>query len=165
MENINLIRKIAWSFHHTTGLDWDDLFQEAALAYLEGFKSYNPNKGALSTHMWIIMSSHLKNYLKKETEWHSMLCDLEEAFEQQSYSDHFWNTIPEEIQEQTKIILQYAPDLDVFLLEGYNPLEREYKTARGQKHARILIRQILRRAGYEKDEIHGTVSQLQFIFQ
>ena len=40
MEDINLIRKIAWSFHHTTGHDWDDLFQEGALAYLECLAKY-----------------------------------------------------------------------------------------------------------------------------
>ena len=64
MENINLIRKIAWSFHNSTGEEWDDLFQEAALAYLEALKTYNPKKGKITTYMWWCITSHLKNYLK-----------------------------------------------------------------------------------------------------
>ena len=65
MENINLIRKIAWSFHRTTGHDWDDLFQEAALAYLEALHRYDPTKGNnLSTFMWSHISKSLTNYLR-----------------------------------------------------------------------------------------------------
>jgi len=66
MENINLIRKIAWSFHNTTGLDWDDLFSEAALAYCEGLKTYDEKKGKISTHMWHRITNHLNDYLKQE---------------------------------------------------------------------------------------------------
>ncbi len=65
MENIDLLRKITWSFHKTTGLEWDDLFQEAALAYLEHLEKYDPNKGKITTYMWPIISSHLKNFVKR----------------------------------------------------------------------------------------------------
>ena len=40
MEHINLIRKIAWSFSTSTGLEFEDLFQEAALAYCEALKTF-----------------------------------------------------------------------------------------------------------------------------
>lgn len=76
MENINLIRKIAWSFHTTTGLEWDDLFQEAALAYLQALKSYDPDKGKITTYMWWCMSSHLKNYLKQHEKYHGVVCPM-----------------------------------------------------------------------------------------
>ncbi len=64
--NIDLIRKLAWSFHNSTGEEWDDLFQEAALAYCEALKTYNPEKGKITTYMWWCITSHLKNYIKLE---------------------------------------------------------------------------------------------------
>jgi hypothetical protein len=73
MENINLLRKIAWSFHKTTGMDWDDLFQEAAYAYCISMEDYKPEKGALSTHVWSCILNHLRNYLKEEMKQHGHL--------------------------------------------------------------------------------------------
>lgn len=66
MENIKLLRKIAWSFHKTTGIDWDDLFQEAAYAYCVSIDKYKPEKGMISTHVWHCVTNHLKNYLQEE---------------------------------------------------------------------------------------------------
>ena len=70
MENINLIRKIAWSFSTTNPrLEFDDLFQEAALAYCEALNTFDPKKGKISTHMWMRISNHLKDYLKTQEEF------------------------------------------------------------------------------------------------
>jgi RNA polymerase sigma factor (sigma-70 family) len=69
MENINLIRKIARSFSLSTGLEFDDLFQEAALAYCEALSKFDPEKGKISTHIWLRISTHLKDYLKEQEEF------------------------------------------------------------------------------------------------
>ena len=67
MEHINLIRKIAWSFHNSTGIDWDDLFQEAAYHYLRALKSYDPSKKvSLSTYVWNFVKNELILYIRKE---------------------------------------------------------------------------------------------------
>ena len=79
MENILLIRKIAWSFHRSTGSSVDDLFQEASLAYLKALDSYNPSKGAISTYMWYCITSHLKSYLNRERKMNTPLCSIEEV--------------------------------------------------------------------------------------
>ena len=78
MENLNLIRKIAWSFHMTTKMEFDDLFQEAALAYCEALKNYDPTKGQISTYMWHCIHSHLKNYLKLQEKQTGHLCFVDE---------------------------------------------------------------------------------------
>jgi RNA polymerase sigma factor (sigma-70 family) len=69
MENIGLIKKIAWSFSTSTGLEFDDLFQEAALAYCEARESFNSNNTKTSTYMWWKISNHLKDYLKTQEEF------------------------------------------------------------------------------------------------
>ena len=76
MENINLIKKIANSFAVTTGLSYEDLFQEASLAYLEASRTYNPSRGKLSTHIWHCIHNHLKTYLKQENEYRGVLIPL-----------------------------------------------------------------------------------------
>jgi RNA polymerase sigma factor (sigma-70 family) len=63
--NINLIRKIAWSFHHTTGIEFDELFSEACLAYCESLKKYDNKRGKMTTYAYMYIQNHLKNYLKK----------------------------------------------------------------------------------------------------
>ena len=69
MKDINLIRKIAWSFHQTTGLDVDDLFQEAALAYCEAQRTCDETRGKPSVYVWKHMERKLIDYLKRERKY------------------------------------------------------------------------------------------------
>ena len=58
MENINLIRRVAWNFHRRfQQYEIDDLIQEAALGYLKGLRTYSPEKGSITTHTWNSMHS------------------------------------------------------------------------------------------------------------
>jgi len=84
--NINLIRKIAWSFHKSTHLEFDDLFQEAAIAYHVALKSYDPAKGKITTFATHCILSHLKNYTRKELKVHGWLEHIDD--------DWFWEVLP-----------------------------------------------------------------------
>lgn len=104
MENINLIRKIAWSFHDSTREDWDDLFQEASLAYLEGLEKYNPSRGRISTFMWRHVSNHLMNYLKEEQKHQA--CSLDEiSVGSPIKSNGYMESLSEDAQTIARIIL------------------------------------------------------------
>ena len=63
----NLARKLAWSFHHTTGLEFEDLYQEACLAYCwaERDSNYDPRKAAFTSFAYMCMRSHLCNIVTK----------------------------------------------------------------------------------------------------
>lgn len=78
MENSNLVRKIAWSFSTSTGCDFDDLYQEGMIAYLEALKTYDQAKGRLSTYMWWCISNQLKNYIKQENKYRDNVVSLVE---------------------------------------------------------------------------------------
>jgi len=70
MQDINLLRKIAWSFHKSTGLNWDDLFQEAYIAYQHAIQHYNKSKKIkLSAFIWIHVSNQLKSYYQRELDF------------------------------------------------------------------------------------------------
>ena len=67
MNDINLIRKLAWNFYHrTVDIEYDDLFQEATLTYYEALPLYDESKGALSTYMFHCIKNHLGNYCTNE---------------------------------------------------------------------------------------------------
>lgn len=67
MQDINLIRKMAWSFSKTTNAEYEELLSEAAIAYLEALESYDPSKSKLSTWTWRIMRNRLADFTAKET--------------------------------------------------------------------------------------------------
>lgn len=71
VRNMGLIKKIAWSFHLSTGLELDDLISQACLAYLEGIDEWNPKRARHTTFMWYVLHSSLKNYIKKQLEYRS----------------------------------------------------------------------------------------------
>jgi len=127
MENINLIRKIAWSFSTTTGVEFDDLFQEAALAYLKALDSYDPDKGYLSTYVWNRISTRLKEYLKEQEEFkcrRQQVSSHQEALKtkRRYYSTEvididkpvsftpFFESLSKDAQEVAKVVLE-TPEL------------------------------------------------------
>ncbi len=127
MENINLIRKIAWSFHKTTGLDWDDLFQEASLAYCQAMKTYDPRRGAISTYMWWTITSHLKNYLRQELNHITPLTNIEEVptFELPKTTDPLCNILSREAMLVAAVILRRPKKYDSMF-----PKQAKYRVSR-----------------------------------
>jgi len=150
MKNINLLRKIAWSFHQSTGLDWDDLFQEAYIAYDKALRTYDPTRGKITTHVWYCVHSHLKNYLKEEKQYKEPLCDIENAINETITPHPYWERVnlTQRCQKALKIILQKANDIDTYL------------------PANILqyVCSLLINAGYEEKEANEIIKQLQKAF-
>ena len=46
---INLAYKKAWSFHYTTGVEWEELFGEALVALAAAMPTHDPSKSKLTT--------------------------------------------------------------------------------------------------------------------
>ena len=61
---LDLLRKIAWSFHITTGVEYDELFGEACLCYCETIKKYDRSKGAVSTFVYQSTINWIKVFLR-----------------------------------------------------------------------------------------------------
>lgn len=70
IENSDMLRRLAWSFHYTTGIEWEELFCEAALAYYEARADFDPNAGTkLSTYAYGRVKNHLIDFCKKEQQF------------------------------------------------------------------------------------------------
>jgi DNA-directed RNA polymerase specialized sigma24 family protein len=104
--NINLIRKIAWSLHKTTGFDWDDIFQESYYEYLKALRTYTPDKGYLSTYVWNFI---INNMLNRINVWKRELhLSYEEsgAYEIPEEVSLFWEKLSDEAHAVGTFILQ-----------------------------------------------------------
>jgi len=112
--NIGLIRKIAWSFHNSTGEDWNDLFQEASLAYCEALQKYNPKKGKITTYMWWCISSHLVNYLHLQYRQNGHIECIEDlrAVDRPVESVSLFGSLSKEAKEIANMVLSSPEALD-----------------------------------------------------
>ncbi len=67
-EYLDMIRKIAWSYVKSyPGLEFDDMFSEACVAYLRAEKDFSPDKGKKSTFMWHVINNELTDIINKTT--------------------------------------------------------------------------------------------------
>lgn len=148
VENINLIRKLAWSFHKSTGIDWNDLFQEASLAYLEALRTYDPAKGKITTHAWHTISNQLKTYIERERRVNPPCLDLEEARHVSLSYTWLWESLPVETHDVVGVILD-------------NP---EKLIGLDLKDARVKLRMILNQEGFSREEIRGAIRVLKKVF-
>jgi len=126
-EHLNLLRKIAWSFYNTTGLDWQELFSEAALAYCEGVQNlkthYDSSKGQISIYLWNCVKSHLLNYIKKQHKYSSPLC-------------HSLDTIEYPITESYSF--EYSP---IYFHQKRSPTQAIKKVLQNEKNTRSLLQE------------------------
>jgi len=147
MENEKLLKKIAWSFSTSTGVEFDDLFQEAALAYLEAMKTFDPNKAKFSTYVWHCVSSHLKNYVKIEKPYMQHLSIEEpEVLNKPGLSvTNFFDALSFEAQQIAKIMFERSG-----FYTFAKPVEREKK-----------IRQTMIRRGWDEKKIRVGLHDLE----
>ena len=67
MEDINLIRKIAWSFHQTTKVDFEELVSEGIYQYYECLKYFDHERGVKrSTLLYRYVHNRLVTFTKIE---------------------------------------------------------------------------------------------------
>lgn len=71
-KDLNLIRKITWSFvKKYPGMEFEDTFGEACFHYLRAIPEYDPEKGAKSTYLWRFITNELKIMLGGEMKKHN----------------------------------------------------------------------------------------------
>jgi RNA polymerase sigma factor (sigma-70 family) len=138
----NLLKKLARSYNQTTGLDYEDLFQEANVAYIEALRTHDPSRGALTTHVWYCVSNRLKNYIKKEQEEIGTV-PIEECNQIVSITP-FWEKLSKDAQFVTESIL-CSPRRFLKL---------------NKIHAQIIVISALIENGWDEKRIGNTIVEL-----
>jgi RNA polymerase sigma factor (sigma-70 family) len=164
LENdVNLVRKIAWKYAKKfPGAEFDELFSEACLAYLEAEEKYDMDKAQNSTFMWHVISNHLQNVLMKQavrSKRQHPICfeDLEAhmfdtsanpemALIKKEEWESFMTQLSDPAQTVCRIIMS---DLNVFLPIGT------------PKKCRGAVKEAMRELGYTWDSIWNSYAEIK----
>lgn len=156
MQNLNLIRSVAWSFAKKTGVEFDELFSEAALAYCEAVNSWDKEKSKLTTYAYKCMRNRLINFCKYETRHTKVISYYEElpevVLEEELYSLFNLNELEwsEECRGIAEIILE---DPGKFLGET-----QHFRRSGGKK---TRLKKELRRQGWLFKEIQMAFDEMK----
>jgi hypothetical protein len=143
-----LIWKICWGYSKRTKIEINELYQEAYLAYLGALKTYNPEKGALSTHVYYAILSKLSHYYQKEVVFKRSKKEIIKSKPNfNSYS--LFEKVTKDVFEAINILFSY----DHTKLSTIN-----------KNSAKTKIKGILIENGWEEKQIKTTLKNFQLIF-
>jgi hypothetical protein len=63
---LNILQSLAWKMHKKTGIDSEELFGEACLAYIKKMPSYKAARGKMSTFVYMVAYTRLVEYVGNE---------------------------------------------------------------------------------------------------
>lgn len=142
-EELKLIRKLAWLFYKTTRFNFDDLFQEAAYAYLKGKEKHVNGKSKVTTYCYKNMVNWLIDFTRKEKNYHKYL----------SLSDKELPQIPVYFYQKLEPI-SLIIDIIIKNREKFENLK--------PRKARGAIRKLLKQKGYTNYQIEKNMKKLEF---
>ena len=97
-DHMRLVQSIAWSFHFTTGLPFEDLYSEACLQYCRSKRAFNRSKEAkFTTYLTARVNKQLVDYAKRENR--ILFSSLESASEKgQTPVYEYWEWYKPDVQ-------------------------------------------------------------------
>jgi hypothetical protein len=66
----NLAKSLSWTYAQRTGIEYEELYAEAALSFLSAQGRYDPERSALTTFAYVAISNHLKGF--RPSRWVSL---------------------------------------------------------------------------------------------
>ena len=158
LEDLNLIRSAVWSVvKKHPGLEYDDLFSDACIAYLESMPKYDPAKGSKSTYIWHVVTRYLHTRLSSEPDNETLEEAMEETLsseepspEQYVLNAERWDEFLDSLSPSAKsIVLLACSDIHI-ALQADTP-----KLCRGQ-----IVRR-LRQIGWSWSKIWGSLEEVK----
>lgn len=107
-KHVNLIRKITWSFHNSSGIEWDELFSEACVAYYEALNSYDPmNSTKESSWVYTCIQNQLKSFIKAEIRSKNLIGIEEWAAQRMDVPDYeyYFEEAFKEVSKDVRIVI------------------------------------------------------------
>ena len=156
-EQLNIVRKVVWSYVRSTGLDFDELCSEAYLAYLEAAPSYDPARGKKSTFIWNVVRNHINNLLKMKKEvpmdkeaMETLLEGREELDpERLIIAEEAWKELLNSLSPEARMICPLVSNGEV------------YVNTDKPREARGIIARELKARGWSESKIWATFRELK----
>ena len=160
MENVNLIRSIAWSFHQTTGIDYEELFSEATLAYYESLPKYDSNIAAISTYMHKCIKNALMQFVYTEYNKPRSFSQMPENidFVKEKTEDEFFELILSLPEACRSIIEEVLQNENLYTGESLHFKRKDKITPR---MARGMLYRNLRKKGWSWPKIWRNIKYIK----
>ena len=114
LKHLNLIKKIAYGFSKTSGIEFEDLFQQACLEWINAEPKWDKSKSKITTYMWNTLTNSLINYVDKYNKYKRPLEPLEKRKDEEVYYSSYTDRLSPGAQVIAEIIV-IAPQNFVFL--------------------------------------------------
>lgn len=147
--HLNLLRKISWSFNHTTGIDYEELYSEALLSYCVAQQKYEKKYNVpFHKYLSMVVNRALINFVTKANKAKYMPDDFTAPIS-------ILNSIPffeiyEALTEDCKVVV------DMILEDPHEYLGCPAKMARGE-----IVKQIREEYNWTWNRIWGTIRDLK----
>lgn len=156
----NMLYKIAWSFHYTTGFPFNDLKEEATIAYCEALHYIENNYTYVkdTTLIYTFVENHLKTFIRKKVIQNKIEMKVENIYDyenNESYCLPEWN-----LKEFTSGLTDDAKEIiNIILSEPEKFIHHPPKLARG-----VLLNS-LRIKGWKYERIWLIIRELRKYFK
>ena len=160
-EQLNIVRKVVWSYARSTGLDFDELCSEAYLAYLEAAPSYDPSRGKKTTFVWNVVRNRINNLLKMkkevpvDKETIDMLIEERDELgpEQVILAEESWRELFESLSPDAKMIFSLLNSSEVYI------------NTDKPREARGIIARELKARGWPENKIWATFREIKQVLK
>jgi len=163
IEQLNMIRQIAWSYTRThPEMEFDDLFSEACLACLEASPRYDSSKGKRTTYYHHVAHSHLNNLIQRESRrtfretvvdlstYEEVLASDDPEPEERLASQQRWEEMLTMLSPEAQMVCSIITNEKAVFL----PMDKP-------KHCRGIISRLLRGRGWSWNRISCTFQELK----
>lgn len=155
----NFIRKLAWSYNKTTGIEYEELFSEASIGYVLAMKSYKAEKKVpLINWIGLCVKSRLNNYLKQNEKVPCTFLD-EDTEDNIEAADTI--AAKENLED---LISRMSPEAK-YVCNMILTTPAEYSDDTNGRKVRGKMRIVLREQGWTHERIWGTINELKSLFQ
>jgi len=111
-DHVNMIRDRAWSFHNTTGLDYDELFSEGLVIFMKAVQAWD-GKRKFSTVFYRILNNEFSTFIRKMDACPEMEADTlparvpnpRQALQWKEKLEHFLTGLSGEARHVAKLVL------------------------------------------------------------
>jgi len=157
---LKLVYERAWAFHNTTGINFDDLVDEATMAYVEGMCVFDNSYGVKeTTFVYKIITNKLIDYCRRmKLEKTIHFDNIAEAAEF-SFEPNF-----DRVLDKKPILDAFQPhirELIQIILDNAELFNNESKRNRN----RGVLKEILRQKGWEHSKIQLSFMQIKSILR
>lgn len=94
LNHLKMIKKIAYSFHVSTGIEFEDIYQQACVEWIDKVHTWDSSKCKISTYMWNVLVNNLTTYTNKLKKHREPLEEFTVKFDEAVSSNYLFEKLP-----------------------------------------------------------------------